>query len=394
MGARAQKRRIQQVLNPVMRNPQSLQSRRRTGLRYAILVFIVVALIAGWSGFWKFAADKAQSTVEGWRAREARAGRIYSCGSQNVGGYPFRIEVDCDRASALFSSSHPPVELKTSNLVVVAQVYQPGLLVSEFRGPLTVGEPGKPPELVAEWKLAQSSVRGTPSAPERGSLVFDQPAVDRVNGDMRQNVLRAKHVEIHGRMAEGSAANRPVIEVALQLDQAAAPTLHPAAAQPFDATVTALLRGLNDFSPKPWPVRFREVQAAGGRIDITKARVHQGEILAVGTGSLSLNNNGRLEGELRVTIAGLEQFLAAIGAQQKVQTSPNMEKLVGVLDRLAPGLGDVARQQAGANISLGISLLGEQTTLEGKRAVTLPLRFNDGAVSLGPIPIGNTPALF
>ena len=394
MGARAQKRRIQQVLNPMMRNPQSLQSRRRTGLRYAILVFIVVALIAGWSGFWKFAADKAQSAVEGWRAREARAGRIYSCGSQNVGGYPFRIEVDCDRASALFSSSHPPVELKTSNLVVVAQVYQPGLLVSEFRGPLTVGEPGKPPELVAEWKLAQSSVRGTPSAPERGSLVFDQPAVDRVNGDMRQNVLRAKHVEIHGRMAEGSAANRPVIEVALQLDQAAAPTLHPAAAQPFDATVTALLRGLNDFSPKPWPVRFREVQAAGGRIDITKARVHQGEILAVGTGSLSLNDNGRLEGELRVTIAGLEQFLAAIGAQQKVQTSPNMEKLVGVLDRLAPGLGDVARQQAGANISLGISLLGEQTTLEGKRAVTLPLRFNDGAVSLGPIPIGNTPALF
>ena len=394
MGARAQKRRIQQVLNPMMRNPQSLQSRRRTGLRYAILVFIVVALIAGWSGFWKFAADKAQSAVEGWRAREARAGRIYSCGSQNVGGYPFRIEVDCDRASALFSSSHPPVELKASNLVVVAQVYQPGLLVSEFRGPLTVGEPGKPPELVAEWKLAQSSVRGTPSAPERGSLVFDQPAVDRVNGDMRQNVLRAKHVEIHARMAEGSAANRPVIEVALQLDQASAATLHPAAAQPFDATVTALLRGLNDLSPKPWPVRFREVQAAGGRIDITKARVHQGEILAVGTGSLSLNDNGRLEGELRVTIAGLEQFLAAIGAQQKVQTSPNMEKLVGVLDRLAPGLGDVARQQAGANISLGISLLGEQTTLEGKRAVTLPLRFNDGAVSLGPVPIGNTPALF
>jgi hypothetical protein len=136
------------------------------------------------------------------------------------------------------------------------------------------------------------------------------------------------------------------------------------------------------------------MQAAGGRIDITKARVQQGEILAIGGGALSLNGNGRLEGELRITMAGVDQFLAAIGAQQKVQTSPNMEKIVGVLDRLAPGLGDVARQQAGANISLGINLLGEQTTLEGKRAVTLPLRFNDGAVFLGPIPIGNTPALF
>jgi hypothetical protein len=109
---------------------------------------------------------------------------------------------------------------------------------------------------------------------------------------------------------------------------------------------------------------------------------------------LSLNGNGRLEGQLRVTVAGLDQFLAAIGVQQRVQASPGMDKLVGALDRLAPGLGDVARQQAGANISLGINMLGEQTTLEGKRAVALPLRFSDGAVFLGPIPIGNTPALF
>ena len=378
----------------MMGNPTSLQSRRRTGLRYTILLFIVLALVAGWTGFWKFASGKAQETIEGWRAREAKAGRIYNCGSQTVGGYPFRIEVNCERASALFRSNQPPVELKASSLVVLAQVYQPGLLISEYHGPLTIGEPGKLPDIVADWKLAQSSVRGTPAAPSRASLVFEQPAVDRMNGGDRQSVLRAKHFEIHGRMVEGSAADKPVIEIALQLDQASAPTLHPAAAQPIDANVTGVLRGLNDFSPKPWSVRFREMQAAGGRIDITQARVQQGEILAVGGGSLSINGNGRLEGQLRVTMAGLDQFLAAIGAQQRVQSSSSMDKLVGALDRLAPGLGDVARQQAGANIALGINMLGEQTTLEGKRAVTLPLRFTDGSVFLGPIPIGNTPALF
>jgi hypothetical protein len=378
----------------MMSNPTSLQSRRRTGLRYTILLFIVLALVAGWTGFWKFASGKAQETIEGWRAREAKAGRIYNCGSQTVGGYPFRIEVNCESASALFRSNQPPVELKASSLVVLAQVYQPGLLISEYHGPLTIGEPGKLPDIVADWKLAQSSVRGTPAAPNRASLVFEQPAVDRMNGGDRQNVLRAKHFEIHGRMIEGSAADKPVIEIALQLDQASAPTLHPAAAQPIDANVTGVLRGLNDFSPKPWPVRFREMQAAGGRIDIAQARVQQGEILAVGGGSLSINSNGRLEGQLRVTMAGLDQFLAAIGAPQRVQSSSGMDKLVGALDRLAPGLGDVARQQAGANIALGINMLGEQTTLEGKRAVTLPLRFTDGSVFLGPIPIGNTPALF
>ena len=378
----------------MMGNPTSLQSRRRTGLRYTILLFIVLALVAGWTGFWKFASGKAQETIEGWRAREAKAGRLYNCGSQTVGGYPFRIEVNCEGASALFRSNQPPVELKASSLVVLAQVYQPGLLISEYHGPLTIGEPGKLPDIVADWKLAQSSVRGTPAAPSRASLVLEQPAVDRMNGGDRQSVLRAKHFEIHGRMVEGSAADKPVIEIALQLDQVSAPTLHPAAAQPIDANVTGVLRGLNDFSPKPWSVRFREIQAAGGRIDITQARVQQGEILAVGGGSLSINGNGRLEGQLRVTMAGLDQFLATIGAQQRVQSSSSMDKLVGALDRLAPGLGDVARQQAGANIALGINMLGEQTTLEGKRAVTLPLRFTDGSIFLGPIPIGNTPALF
>jgi hypothetical protein len=302
--------------------------------------------------------------------------------------------VNCDQASALFRSNDPPVELKTNGLIVMAQVYQPGLLISEFHGPLSIGEPGKLPDIIADWKVAQSSVRGTPAAPERASLVFDGPAVDRMKDGDRQNLLHAKHIEIHGRIAEGSAANKPVIEIALQLDQASAPMLHPAATQPIDANMTALLRGMNDFSPKPWSARFREIQAAGGRIDVTKARVQQGDILAIGEGSVSLNDNGRLEGQLRVTVAGLDQFLTAIGAPQRVQSSPNMDKLVGALDRLAPGLGGMARQQAGANISLGINLLGEPATLEGRKAVTLPLRFTDGAVFLGPVPIGNTPALF
>jgi len=265
----------------MMRNPRSLQSRRRTGRRYTILLFTIFALVAGWTGFWKFAAGKAQQTIEGWRAREAKAGRLYACASETIGGFPFRIEVNCNQASALFRSNRPPIELKADNLVVVAQVYQPGLIISEYHGPLTIGEPGKSPDIVANWKLAQSSIRGTPAAPERVSLVFDGPTIDRMSGDARQNLMHAAHIEIHGRMAEGSAADKPVIEVALQLDQVSAPSLHPAAAQPINASATAMLRGLKDFSPKPWSVRFREIQASDGRIDITQARAQQGDIIAV-----------------------------------------------------------------------------------------------------------------
>jgi hypothetical protein len=373
---------------------EATSSARRRRWRYIALLVLVAALIGGWSWFWNYAAGNADANIEGWRAREAQAGRVYACGTQSIGGYPFRFELSCDHATALFNGNEPPLEIKSQGILIAAQVYQPTLLIGEFHGPLTIANAGQAPDFEVNWKLAQSSLRGTPAAPERVSLVFDLPVVDRVSGGSQQHVLTAKHIEIHGRIAGGSVSDNPVIELALQLDKASAPGLAPAAAAPLDADITAVLRGLKDFAPKPWPARFREIQAAGGGVEIGQARVQQGETLAVGSGSLSINANGRLDGQLRVTVAGIEALLNSIGVQQMVQASPTMDKLSGALDRLSPGLGNVARQQIGANISAGVNMLGEQTTLEGRQAVTLPLRFNDGAISLGPIPLGTAPALF
>ena len=377
------------------KRPRRTRTARRHNRRYIVTLVLFAALIGGWSWFWHYASGKAEVAIDGWRAREVKAGRIYKCGVQTIGGYPFRIEVNCDNASALFRSNQPPVEIKASGMLIAAQIYQPNLLITEFHGPLTIADPGKPPTIVANWKLAQSSVRGTPAAPERVSLVLDGASVERIKSATTENLLNAKRIEVHGRIIEGSVTNHPVIEVVTRLTRAAAPRLHPAASHPIDADITAVLRGFNDLSPKPWLVRFREMQAAGGRIDITQARVHQGETIAVGTGSLSLSANGRLDGQLRITVAGLEPFLASLNVPQAVQASPDMDKVAGALDRLLPGLGGVARQQAtSSNLSLGINMIGEQTTLEGKRAVTLPLRFDDGTIFLGPLRIGTTPALF
>jgi len=367
---------------------------RRSGRRYVILLVLVALLFGGWSAVWYYAAGLAQETIAGWRAREAEAGRVYACGSESLGGYPFRIEVTCEPASAVFRAFQPALEIKNAGVLVAAQIYQPNLLISEFSAPLTIAAAGEAPSLSATWTLGRSSVRGTPSAPERVSLVFDGLALDALSGTNRDRLLESKHLELHGRMAEGSVVDNPVIEAALSVEAATAPLLHAAAADPVDADIVAMLRGLRDFAPKPWAARFREIQAAGGRIDITQARLRQGDILAVGAGSLTLNASGRLDGQLKVTVAGLEKFLEKIGAERIVQNSPAVDRLAGMLDRLSPGLGQAARQQAGANLSAGINMLGEQTTLEGRRAVTVPLRFQDGAVFLGPVPIGATPALF
>jgi len=70
--------------------------------------------------------------IAGWREREANSGRFYNCERQTVGGFPFRIEVRCIDPSIELRRNEPPVALKASDLVVVAQIYQPTLLISEL----------------------------------------------------------------------------------------------------------------------------------------------------------------------------------------------------------------------------------------------------------------------
>jgi hypothetical protein len=377
----------------MVHDPLSIEPRRR-GRRYLILLLIALAVSAGWVWAWKFAAAQAQAAVEGWRVREARAGRVYSCGAQSISGFPFRIELGCQRASAQLQNEGTALEIKTPSVVVAAQIYAPETLVSQFIGPLTVAVAGHPPFLSANWTYGESRITGTPRAPQSASLRFERPTIDRIADGKHESLASARRIELSSRLVSGSAADHPVIEFVLRAERASAPGINRAAEPPIDADLTMVLRGLSDFSPAPWPLRWRQLQQAGGRIDITQARVKQGETLAVGKGSLSIDGKGQLAGQINVTVAGLEPFLAAIGAAKAVQQSHNMDKVAGFLDRLSPGLGDVARQQAGANLGAGITMLGQPATLDGRSAVTLPLRFADGTAYLGPIPLGPTPALF
>jgi hypothetical protein len=374
-------------------DPYLLEPRRGRWLLYAPFIGLAVLAVL-WTGAWFYASGVAKTTLDGWFAREATAGRVYRCDHENIGGYPFRIEIECGPATMEWRSAQPTVTVKTAGLLVAAQVYQPSLLISEFTGPLTMADPGQPPKFSADWKLLQTSLRGGPVLPERASIVIDSPSFDRMIPSGRETLFKAEHAEIHGRIVDGSAAGNPTIDIALQLKSATAPTINPLAAQPFDADITFVLRGLKDFSPKPWPDRFREIQAAGGRIDVNRARVQQGEAIAIATGSLGLTPSGNLDGQLLLTVAGLERLLPALGLERLTAPGGSVDRVAGALDRLVPGLGNIARNNAAPSIAAGIGLLGEQTQLEGRRAVVLPLKIVEGAMSVGAVQVGQVSPLF
>ncbi len=365
----------------------ALASRRRRWPLF-LIVAVVVGLAAAWTGLWFYAAAKAKSEIAAWRERESRAGRLYDCASEAIGGYPFRLEWRCG-AAALELKGTPTLQLKLPLILAALQVYDPTLVIAEFSGPLDVSEPGRPPTYVVNWQLGQASVRGTPGALERASLVLDVPTVrdPRVVGS--DTVFRAQRAELHGRPATGSTSDSPAVDAVLRVIAGVAPNLHPATAKPIDADIAALLRGVRDVSPKPWPVRFKEWQERGGQLDIIRARLQQEDVIAVGSGTIKLTAAGNLDGNLQVTVVGLEKVLKMFEID-RIMSEGQIGSTLGALDRLIPGLGDIARQNAPGLIAS----IGQRTVLEGKPAVAFLLRFVDGVVFLGPMQVGRVPPLF
>jgi hypothetical protein len=398
-------------------SPMKPAPRRRALWRLFLAPILLVIAAVAWSGFWFFAASEVGVKADAWRAQEAKSGRVYDCGKRTIAGFPFRFEVRCEDASVALVSqtagqaaaNPPPITAKLREILVVAQVYDPKLVIAEFTAPAAISDRGAQTSFVANWRTGRSSVVGLPAVPQRASIVFDDPVLNRVDASAQVPLAAAKHVELHGRIAEGSPSDRPVIETVLQISAGSIQSLHPLLAEPFDADVRAMVSGLRDFAPKPWPERFREIQAAGGHVEIVQSRILQGDLIAVATGSLGLGPSGCLDGELQMTVAGLEKIIPALGLDKMLDQgvpqatldrvapgvrTQDINNLMGALDRAIPGLGKVVKQNANVGVAAGLNALGKETVLEGRKARTFPLRFSNGTVLFGPLKVAQIPPLF
>src|SRR5262249_17927339 len=354
------------------------------------LPFILVVLLAvAWTAVWFYAAGRAQEEIAALRVREAKAGRAQDCASQSIAGYPFRIEVRCGGASFELKGN-PTLRLSLPSALAAVQVYDPKLLISEFTAPLEISEPGRPPSTIVDWRLGQASVRGLPAGIERASLVLDAASV-RDAGGGGDVVFKAGRVELHGRQAGDATPGNPAIETVLRLNGAVADKLHPLAGKPIDAEIATMLRGVDDISPKPWPMRLREWQARDGRPENGRARLAQGGGGRGGGAAALAAAPGRgLDGNLQVTVVGIEKLLKMFEID-RIMSEGQIGATLGALDRLVPGLGGIARQNAAPGL---VAALGQRAVLDGKPAVAFPVRFADGTVFLGPFQVGMVPPLF
>lgn len=390
------------------RPPQRMPRRRtapapRRGriLPAVLSILVLIVLAGGWCWLWYYAAAKADRTLTGWVQREAAAGRLYTCGSQDITGFPFRIQAHCVQAGAQINSNQPPFAVNAEDITFTAQVFNPTLLVARVTGPLTLSVPGQPPTFTANWSSAEMSLRGLPPAPESVTIAVDNPRVDQMIDAKSTAIFTAESAEVRTSIIGGSINSNPVIETLIRFAAATAPTVHPLLAAPVRGDIDAEFKGFKDLAPKTWAQRFREMQAAGGSIEIKHLRLERPDSIILGTGTLTLNANGKLEGLIRVAIAGIENIVPRLGIDRAINRGINQlsgDKAGGqglsALDRLMPGLSNAVRDTATSSVIDSLNKMGQPTEIDKKPAIVLPLRVSDGSVYLGMLPLGELPPLF
>jgi hypothetical protein len=320
---------------------------------YAVLLLLAVA----WSIGWFVLRGRMEAGLDAWVAREAAAGRRWTCADRHIAGFPFRIELFCSGMIL----DRPDLQAKLGPVTVVSQVYKPGHMIAETAGPLQINAGSTAIE--ATWSLLQASVQVGADGPQQGDLVADKPVVKVTSAQIEPLTVTAERLESHVRT---NPAEATTADWALRAGAAVIPGLDGliGGTEPANLDVVAAVTRARDLPARPIAAELERWRAAGGRVEISRLGLVKGPRQIEGKGSLGLDEVHRPQGQLDVASARIEGFLGQfIGAK-----AGGAAALIGALLGAPPARSATGGQNAGL------------TPLP-------PLRLDGGKLRLGPLVI-------
>ena len=356
--------------DPVRDRPTEADAAPRSRRGLFLPYILLLALVLSWSAGWLYLRNRAASEIDAWIAREASAGRTWTCDDRSIGGYPFRIELRCGGVALQRADSR----FRLGPVTAVAQVYQPRHVLMLAEGPFHV-EQG---DLVgdATWTMLEGSFHGASDGFVRASLVVDAPSVTVAGATPGPIAASARHLELHARPTPGRFDSDGAVDLSLRLSQALAPLADALIGNtdPVDLTLDATVDRATGLGTGTVARELERWRSAGGSLDIAGLALAKGDRRLQAKGRLGIDAEHCVAGQLDLRAAGVESLVAAVVGQR---FGADRGALVG---NLVGGLLGLRRQPVGG-------------PGDGSGEVALkplpPLRLADGRVMFGPIAIPN-----
>ncbi|MCJ2014089.1 DUF2125 domain-containing protein [Methylobacterium sp. J-076] len=347
--------------------PGTRRGRMGLFLPYILLALVVVA----WSGAWFWIRGRAESEMDAWMAREAAAGRTWTCEDRSLTGYPFRIELRC----ASLALSRADGSFRLGPTTAVAQIYQPRLVVFESRGPFHAEQGDLTGD--ASWKALQGSFHGAAEGFTRASLVVDGPTVSVSGAGPQPIAMAGRHLELHARPSPARYESDGAVDVNLQLAETAVPALDAltGSAAPADAALDATVTRATVIGTGAVPKELEKWRQAGGLLEIAALSLAKGDQRIQAKGQVALDAMHRPSGQIDLRAAGIDAVIGTVVGQR---FGSKEGALVG---QLVGGLLGLGRGPARAD---------QATPGSGPPLKPLPpLKLVDGQVLFSGFPIPN-----
>jgi hypothetical protein len=340
-------------------DPATPRKLSRWGLYGPFLLALVI--IAAWSGLWVWARGQAQGRMDAAVADLAKAGYQIAWKQRDIGGYPFRMDVTLTDAVIREPSGWG---LEAPDLEAEAYMHAPGHWMLAAPQGITFVRPQAGPVTVT-GKLIHASLtdlgKRPPSLSFEGLGLTFQPAA----GAAPFFLSAADKVEFHLRAGPDDEGG-----VFLSVDKGKARLsglfARIAGDKPISVVWNATLSKMSAFTGENWPAAVRRWSDAGGQMHVRQAGVTAGDALIGATAAtLTVGADGRVRGELPVTVRQAPRALGAMGDQ-------------GLLPR--------ETAQAAADVA--------QAREEPDQTAHIALSFQAGRTTLGPVGVGPAPKVY
>lgn len=336
-------------------------------LTYRLLLALAVLALL-WSGFWFWSAQRLESEVDAWIARQEAEGRVIETASRTISGFPLHLRLQAEGPRI---SDAQGARWEAPALSGEAAVWAPQKLRLSFPGTQRFHPP--PDSGLPRIELATAEGRATVSLTRDGQVEGLQlrlkglALVGLFEGSLAADSVTLDYGSLAPESIREDAENRPFharLE-ALELPSASDP---PLGQQVQLVEATGHLS--EPLPPGPPEQAARQWREAGGTLELEELTLTWGPLDLRGAATLALDSQFRPEGAGTARVAGLEQTIDRL-----------VEK-----DILDDGLAPILK--AGAQAA-------SQTDGEsGRSVVELPLSAQDGMFHLGPVPLFPLSPLF
>ncbi len=390
--------RARKASHPAFRRTAAVRPSRSLQRIGVFAAMTAALLICCWSGAWFYALYSLNTTIAGWRVWEGKSGRQHSCNSEGAGGYPFRVEMMCADPKATIVTEGSTFIVQAKELEFVADVFNPSVIVSRIKGPVSFAELDRPDAFLGSWSHAQATVYGPHPTPDGFSIELADLKLEHVSYGVAEPVVSAERVAFLARF-NLTATQKPVYDLTTEIAGGIIPLGPPIASRPFAAKMKAVLRGVGDMTPKPLPARIREWQRNGGHVEMMIVDVRGSSANANAQGTIALSASGGIDGTLE--LSGEEHdrlFEAFTGKNPASATSDQLAatETEGSREVATRSLraGEVASEPLHAG-NPGIPTPSSPKTKLPNKSQRLPaIRFVDGAAYFGSILLGRLPPFF